>query len=230
MSQICEAISTIRKKINKAQEISSLAEKEILLLAVTKTIGIPQIEEAVACGLTTLGENRVQELLSKYDQIKVPVDWHLIGHLQTNKVKYIIDKVSLIHSLDSLALAREIDKRSGEKNQVTPVLVQINVADEDSKFGLAPAAVEDFIKEAAMTYPNIAIKGLMTIGPYVEDPEEARPVFQEMRNIRDRVRELGIPQVEMKYLSMGMTNDYQIAVEEGANIVRVGSGIFGTRR
>lgn len=229
MSQICEAISTIRENINKAQETSSLAEKDILLLAVTKTVEIPQIEEAMACGITSLGENRVQELLSKYDQIKAPVEWHLIGHLQTNKVKYIIDKVSLIHSLDSLALAQEIDKRSRAINRVTPVLVQINVADEDSKFGLAPADVEDFIKKAAMTYPNIAIKGLMTIGPYAEDPEEARPVFQEMRNIRNRVRELEIPQVEMHYLSMGMTNDYQTAVEEGANIVRVGSGIFGAR-
>jgi pyridoxal phosphate enzyme (YggS family) len=227
MSQIGKAIQDIKKNIQEAQK-SPFAAKEVLLLAVTKTVDPLRINEAVAWGITAVGENRVQELQKKFDQVEKNVKWHLIGHLQTNKVKYIIDKVALIHSLDSVSLAKEINKRAGQIGRRMPVLVQVNVADEETKFGIAPEETIDFIKEVSVM-PNIHIQGLMTIGPLVSEPEEVRPVFRRLRELRDEVSSQGFPGVEMNYLSMGMTNDYRVAIEEGANIVRVGSAIFGQR-
>lgn len=227
MSQIEKAIQDIKKNIQEAQK-SSFAAKDVLLLAVTKTVDPVRINEAVACGITAVGENRVQELEKKFDQVEKGVSWHLIGHLQTNKVKYIVDKVALIHSLDSISLAKEINKRSGQAGRRMPVLVQVNVADEDTKFGIAPKETMDFIKEVSVM-PNIHIQGLMTIGPFVSEPEEVRPIFRCLRELRDEVSSQGLSGVDMNYLSMGMTNDYQVAVEEGANIIRVGSAIFGQR-
>jgi len=228
VSEILGAIDHIRAVIRQAQQKSAVAAEEVLLLAVTKNVQAEKMNEAVGYGISAIGENRVQEILNKYDQVKGKVDWHLIGHLQTNKVKYIIDKVSLIHSLDSLSLAGEIDKRAGQAGREMPVLVQVNVADEETKFGVAPRETIDFIREISR-YPHLRVQGLMTIGPLVEDAEEVRPVFRELRTLRDEIHRLALPGVEMEYLSMGMTNDYHVAVEEGANIVRIGSAIFGKR-
>lgn len=228
MSEIADAIAQIQLEIRAAQARSALAAAEVLLLAVTKTVAADRINEAIACGITAIGENKVQELLAKYDQVVKTVDWHLIGHLQTNKVKYIIDKVGMIHSLDSMDLAAEINKRAARIDRVMPVLVQVNVADEDSKFGIAPAETISFIQEASR-FAHLRIQGLMTIGPLTAERESIRPVFRQLRALKEQVAAMDMAGVEMNYLSMGMTHDYQIAVEEGANILRIGSGIFGSR-
>jgi pyridoxal phosphate enzyme (YggS family) len=228
VSQVAAQIEVIRNNIQTAQNKSPNAAKDVLLLAVTKNVDVDRIKLALDAGINTLGENRVQEIMQKYDKIPGNVSWHLIGHLQTNKVKYIIDKVSLIHSLESISLAREINKRAEKAGIKMPVLVQVNVADEETKYGLAPEDTIDFIKEI-MVLPHIKISGLMTIGPLVDNQEEVRPIFKELRMLRDRIQQLELPGVAMDYLSMGMTNDYQVAVEEGSNIVRVGSAIFGAR-
>lgn len=228
MSQIASAVDRIRNEIQAAQKRSPYAAKEVLLLAVTKNVDVDRINLALGAGVSAIGENRVQEILNKYDKISSNVVWHLIGHLQTNKVKYIIDKVALIHSLDSVSLAGEINKRAEQAGRVMPVLVQVNVADEETKYGVAPEDAIGFIKEMRL-FPYIKVTGLMTIGPLVEHGEEVRPVFKALRQLRDTIKQMELPGVSMDYLSMGMTNDYQVAVEEGANIVRIGSGIFGAR-
>ncbi|MGI6630906.1 MAG: YggS family pyridoxal phosphate-dependent enzyme [Bacillota bacterium] len=228
MSQIIAQIEHIRNEIRAAQNRSPYASKDVLLLAVTKNVDVDRIKAAIGAGLTALGENRVQEIMQKYDKIPDHISWHLIGHLQTNKVKYIIDKVSLIHSLDSVNLAKEINKRAQKAGRVMPVLVQVNVADEETKFGLPTEDTVDFIKEVK-DMPYIKISGLMTIGPLVADEEEVRPIFKELRLLRDKIKQMELPGVAMDYLSMGMTNDYRVAVEEGSNIVRIGSAIFGAR-
>lgn len=228
MSQINFQVEQIRNEIRAAQNRSSFAAEDVLLLAVTKNVDVDRINLAIESGISAIGENRVQEIQNKYDKIPDHVLWHLIGHLQTNKVKYIIDKVSLIHSLDTTSLAKEINKRAEQAGRVMPVLVQVNVADEDTKYGVAPDEAVSFIKEI-MVLPHIKVSGLMTIGPLVDKAEEVRSVFRELRQLRDKIKEMDLSGVSMDYLSMGMTNDYQVAVEEGSNIVRIGSGIFGAR-
>ncbi|MEG1500696.1 MAG: YggS family pyridoxal phosphate-dependent enzyme [Clostridiales bacterium] len=225
--EIEASILQVRENILKAQAQSPLAAKDILLLAVSKTVDVKRISEAMLAGIEDLGENRVQELMEKYDQLP-GAKWHLIGHLQTNKVKYIIDKVKLIHSLDSLNLAEEINKRAMAQDKKISLLVQVNIADEDSKFGLQRTEVMDFLAEIK-DYPGLDIQGLMTIGPFVDDAEEVRPVFRSLRLLSEEIKSSKIENIRMNYLSMGMTNDYQVAIQEGANIVRVGSGIFGHR-
>jgi len=224
---IAQSIRLVEEKINAAQESSNLAAKDVLLLVVSKTQSVERIREALDAGLVNLGENRVQELLDKYDQLP-DAKWHLIGHLQTNKVKYLIGKVQMIHSLDSLELADEIQKRAAAAGMVMPVLVQVNIAEEETKFGMKEEEVENFL-HAVSKYPNLKVKGLMTIGPFVDDPEEIRPVFRSLRLLADRMRALNIPNIDMEHLSMGMSNDYEVAIQEGATIVRVGSSIFGHR-
>lgn len=228
MSDITAAIGQIQDEIRTAQTRSPLAAPQILLLAVTKTVEAQRINEAINAGITAIGENKVQELLGKFDQVVKNVDWHLIGHLQTNKVKYIIDKVAMIHSLDSEDLASEINKRAEKIGRVMPVLVQVNVADEESKFGVSPESAIPFIQSISRL-THLRIQGLMTIGPNDAQREAIRPVFRQLRELKDRIAAMDIPGVEMKYLSMGMSGDYPIAVEEGANILRIGSGIFGSR-
>ncbi len=226
---IAQNIDKVLSEIEDARQKSPHAAEKVQLLAVTKTQPPEIIAEAVAYGLTELGENRVQEILEKYPIFEKNLHWHLIGHLQTNKVKYIIDKVKMIHSLDSLRLAAEIEKRAAAIERVMPVLVQVNIADEDSKFGLEKEEVPDFLRALA-AYPHIAVEGLMTIGPFVSDSEEIRWVFKEMRELKESMSNLALPHVEMRELSMGMSNDYRVAVEEGATMVRVGTTIFGARR
>lgn len=228
MSVIAENLETVREKIAAAAQRVGRDPAEIKLVAVTKTVDVPTIEEGIKAGITAIGENRVQEIRKKYPEIQSPVEWHLIGHLQTNKVKYIIDKVDLIHSLDRYSLAQEISKRAQQAGTTMSVLVQVNVAEEETKFGLKVEETEEFIKEVTQL-EGIKILGLMTMAPYVENPEEVRFVFKKLKELSEKIGNLNLPQVEMKYLSMGMSNDYEVAIEEGANIVRVGSAIFGAR-
>lgn len=220
------ALSEIAKTIEEAKK-SPRAAAEVLMLAVTKTRTVEEIRAAVEAGYLELGENRVQELCDKYPQI-AGVRWHLIGALQTNKVKYIIDKVALIHSLDRLELAAEIDRQAAKHQLVMPCLIQLNLAKEETKAGLYREDLADFIKELAK-YKNLRVEGLMTIGPPEEDPEAARPLFAELRALRDELAQQAYPHIIMKHLSMGMSHDYRVAIEEGATIVRIGSTIFGPR-
>lgn len=208
--------------------IKSGRQDDVEIIAVTKTVDVDRIKEAINLGLKNIGENRVQELIKKYDIIGEGPNYHMIGHLQTNKVKYIIDKVSLIHSLDRISLAEELNKRAQVKNIKVNVLIQVNVAEEKSKFGLKVEDVFPFL-EKVLNYDNIKIKGLMTIAPFAENPEEIRWVFSKLRKLRDKIDDKKYDGVEMKILSMGMTNDYKIAIEEGANMVRIGTGLFGKR-
>lgn len=201
---------------------------KVEIVAVTKTVDVDRIQEALDLGLKNIGENRPQELIKKYDIIGKGPNYHMIGHLQTNKVKYIIDKVSLIHSLDRISLAEELDKRAKMHNIFINTLIQVNVAEEDSKFGLKVEEVMPFL-ESVSKYDSIIIKGLMTIAPFSENPEDIRWVFRKLRQLRDNIVREKFDNVEMQILSMGMTNDYRIAVEEGANMVRIGTGLFGRR-
>lgn len=179
--------------------------------------------------MTNIGENRTQELVEKYDIIGNKAKYHMIGHLQTNKVKTIIDKVALVHSLDRLSLAKELDKRAKKHGIIVDTLVQVNVAEEESKFGLKLDEVIPFL-EKILKYDNIRVKGLMTIAPFVEDAEEVRWVFKELRRFSEVIKNKDYTNVKMEILSMGMTNDYQVAIEEGSNMIRIGTGIFGQRK
>jgi len=200
---------------------SGRSTDDVLLIAVTKLHSADEINEAIEAGITDIGENKVQEILNKYDSVK-PVRWHLIGHLQTNKVKYIIDKVDLIHSVDSFHLAKEIEKRAGNADKTMDILVQVNSAEEESKFGVGVEDAESLIKEIQDNCPHINIKGLMCIAPLDENPEEARPFFRAVKDIFDRHQDFTV-------LSMGMSNDFQVAIEEGSTAIRVGTAIFGNR-
>ena len=225
---ISENIENIRKNIDAACKRSGRDSKDVLLLAVSKTVDVDRIKIAVDCGLNSLGENRVQEIMEKYEPMGENVKWHLIGHLQTNKVKYIIDKVELIHSVESIKLAEEINKQAKKHNLVMDVLVEVNMADEESKFGVKPEKTESFIRELALM-DNIRVRGLMTVAPNVENGEENRVYFRNMKQLLVDINAKNINNINMDILSMGMTGDYETAVEEGATIVRVGTGIFGKR-
>lgn len=201
---------------------------EVRLVVVSKNFNQQRIEEAYACGLRIFGENRVQELIEKIEVLPTDIEWHLIGTLQRNKVKYILGKVSLIHSVHSLSLAAEISKQSVMADLVTNILLQVNVSGEASKHGFCPQELLSQIKEICHM-PGIKIKGLMTIAPMAEDSEEARPVFCELYHLAREIDRLGLSGVEMQELSMGMSDDFQVAVEEGATLLRIGSRIFGPR-
>jgi pyridoxal phosphate enzyme (YggS family) len=224
---IADALAQVREKIYRAQEISPLAAKQVQLLAVSKTQPAERVEEAARAGQMLFAENRVQELVEKYRALPY-LSWHLIGHLQTNKVKFMVDKVEMLHSLDSLNLARELQKHLSTRGLVLPVLVQVNIAEEESKFGLKPEEVADFLDVLA-DFPALKVQGLMTIGPFAANAEEMRPVFRELRLLLQREQQRNLPHAMLRHLSMGMSNDYMVAVEEGADIIRVGSSIFGSR-
>ena len=228
MSEITQNIDEINARIARAAERSGRKKEDILLLAVTKTIDIPRIKQVVDYGLTQLGENKVQEIVDKYDTLGSDVKWHLIGHLQTNKVKYIIDKVDLIHSVDSIKLAQEINKRAEQENKIMNILIEVNIAEEESKFGVKPEETENLIAEISQM-KNICVKGLMTVAPFVENSEENRNYFSQMRQLLVDINAKNMNNVNMDVLSMGMTGDYEVAIEEGATIVRIGTGIFGKR-
>lgn len=224
---IADNIKIIEEKIHKACEKAGRKREDVLLLAVSKTIEVPVIMEAVEFGVKELGENKPQEINRKY--LEIPgVKWHQIGHLQTNKVKYIIDKVCLIHSLDSVKLAQEIDKRAKAKGITMDVLVEINIADEESKHGVTYNEAESLALEVSK-FENLRVKGLMCVAPFTDDPEDNRKYFKKMYKLFVDIKGKNYDNIDMEYLSMGMTNDYEIAIEEGSNIVRIGTGIFGAR-
>lgn len=227
MGNIAENYAKVLQRVEAAALRSGRNPEGIFIIAVTKNQSIGTIKEGIQSGITKFGENRVQELLEKYDEIGPAAQWHLIGHLQSNKVKHVVDKVALIHSLDNLSLAEEINKRAQAQSLTVKVLVQVNVSGEETKYGMEPSAVIPFVQDCSQRLERIKIKGLMTIAPFVVDPEAARPYFKELRELAHRIKALNIPGVEMEYLSMGMTNDFEVAVEEGANLVRVGRAIFG---
>ncbi len=226
---INENLSKIKERIDAASQKAGRNPKDIKLIAVTKTVDIHRIEKAISLGIKDLGENRVQELREKADIINIDCRWHLIGHLQTNKVKYIVDKVSLIHSMDRPELAKEVQKRAEKLGIQVPVLVQVNVAKEDSKFGISPEDTIEFVRQLSKM-GNIKVKGLMTIAPLVDKPEEVRWVFANLRKLLIDIRRESIDNIDMECLSMGMSNDFEVAIEEGATMIRIGTAIFGRRK
>ena len=229
MENIRENIESIRKRIADAAKRAGRDADEIKLIAVTKTVDVDKVEEAIAAGALDAGENKPQELARKYDVLGDKIRWHQIGSLQTNKVKYIIDKVCMIHSLDREGLAEEIDKRASKIGRVIDCLVQVNISGEESKHGMSREEVEPFVRLVAEKYPNIKIKGLMTMAPFDAERDEIKKVFRDLKELSDEINNMNIGNVEMKELSMGMTNDFEIAVEEGATMLRVGTAIFGKR-
>ena len=229
MENIRENIESIRKRIADAAKRAGRDADEIKLIAVTKTVDVDKVEEAIAAGALDAGENKPQELARKYEVLGDKIRWHQIGSLQTNKVKYIIDKVCMIHSLDREGLAEEIDKRASKIGRVIDCLVQVNISGEESKHGMSREEVEPFVRLVAEKYPNIKIKGLMTMAPFDAERDEIKKVFRDLKELSDEINNMNIGNVEMRELSMGMTNDFEIAVEEGATMVRVGTAIFGKR-
>jgi len=227
---IKENIDDIVKRIEVTCKKAGRNPNDITLIAVSKTVESPKVREALEAGIDNLGENRVQELIKKYEDLKdTGIKWHMIGHLQKNKVKYIIDKTVLIHSVDSLSLAEEIDKRAKNKGLVANVLIELNIGEEESKFGIKEENIYDFIKSLE-NFENIRVLGLMTVAPFCENPEDVRWVFKKMKDIYDKISTMNLKNAEMKYLSMGMTNDFEVAIEEGSNMIRIGTAIFGARK
>ncbi|WP_192929590.1 YggS family pyridoxal phosphate-dependent enzyme [Alkaliphilus serpentinus] len=220
-------LEVVNQLIQQAADNAERNIEDITLIAVTKTVTVKEVKEAISQGITDIGENRVQELLKKYEELGDAVRWHMIGHLQKNKVKYIVDKVDFIHSVDSLSLAEEIEKRAAKINRPINCLVEVNISGEDSKHGLEPTEVKSFIKKLD-EFKYLRVMGLMTMAPYVEDPEATRKYFKGLRNLSEEIKKIPLNQVSMSYLSMGMSNDFQVAIEEGANMVRIGSAIFTT--
>lgn len=226
---------SVRENIQSVQDrIASTAQRvgresdSITLIAISKTKPVSLIVEAIDAGITDIGENRVQEAKGKRSQVDRPVSWHLVGHLQTNKVKQALKIFDLIHSVDSIRLLAEIERQSCRLNRRTDVLVEVNTSGEESKYGLQPNEVLSFM-ESASEYSHVRLKGLMTVGEFMPDPEEVRPSFTLLRSLKETIDSQGYQNVEMEYLSMGMTNDFEVAIEEGANMVRIGSAIFGER-
>ena len=225
---LAENLQQVNANIEKACAAVGRAPSEITLVAVSKTKPVSMLQEAYDAGARVFGENKVQEIMDKYDQLPSDIQWHMIGHLQRNKVKYIIDKVAMIHSVDSLRLAEEISAQSVKHEVTTDILIEVNIAGEETKFGTDREEAIALV-EAAAKLPNIHICGLMTIAPFVENSEDNRKYFQQIRQLSVDIKEKNIDNVTMDVLSMGMTGDYQVAIEEGATMVRVGTGIFGAR-
>lgn len=226
---IKENLNIVRKKIAAACAACGRETGEVKLIAVSKTKPLSMLEEAYSDGCRDFGENKVQELVDKYEAMPKDIRWHMIGHLQRNKVKYIVGKVWMIHSVDSLELAEEISKEAVKKQVTVRILLEVNVAEEESKFGVTVQEALG-LAEAAAKLPGIRVEGLMTIAPYTEVPEENRIYFQRLKQLSVDIYDKNIDNVNMNVLSMGMTGDYSIAVEEGATYVRVGTGIFGERK
>lgn len=225
---VAENLAQVQKNINESCSKINRDPNEVTLIAVSKTKPVEMLKEAYDAGARVFGENKVQEIVDKYDQMPSDVKWHMIGHLQRNKVKYIVDKVAMIHSVDSLRLAETIEKEAAKKAVIVPILIEVNVAQEESKFGLKPEEVLPLIEQIA-DFSHIRIKGLMTIAPYVDNAEENREIFRELKKLSVDIAAKNINNVTMSVLSMGMTGDYMVSVQEGATMVRVGTGIFGAR-
>lgn len=225
---IKQNIISVKNNISQAMKNSKTVQA-VTLIAVSKTKPVEDIKEAYDAGIRDFGENKVQELSKKYELLPKDIRWHMIGHLQRNKVKDVVGKAALIHSVDSLRLAEEISKESAKKNLVTDILIEVNIAMEESKFGFSDyETLLTFLQNIA-SLPNICVKGLMTVAPYTENPEENRCYFSKLRQLAVDIMQENIDNISMDILSMGMTGDYEVAIEEGATYVRVGTGIFGER-
>jgi len=225
MSVIAERYRAIRQQVADAADCAGRHPDDVRIIAVTKTVGVQEVRDAIKAGMGDFGENRVQEFLGKYGLFP-DVNWHFIGSLQTNKVADVVGKAYLIHSVDSLRLLQAIDRQASAKGVVQPVLLQVNVSGEESKHGFAPEDTEDALLRAA-EMPGLVVRGLMTMAPLSARVEDARPVFHDLASLVERLRALRLDTVELTELSMGMTNDFKVAVEEGSTMVRVGRAIFG---
>ena len=228
MNTIRDHLEEVRENIRKACEKAGRSPQEVTLIAVSKTKPLFMLEEAYEAGARDFGENKVQEILEKNPKMPEDARFHMIGHLQRNKVKQVLPYAVLIHSVDSLRLAEEISQDAGKLGMTADILLEVNVAKEESKFGMMPEEVMEMTEKIA-ALPNLRIQGLMTIAPFVEDPEKNRPVFRKLYQLSVDIKKKNIDNVNMAVLSMGMTGDYQVAVEEGATMIRVGTGIFGAR-
>lgn len=225
---IQENWKAVEQSIYNSCQKAEREQQEVTLIAVSKTKPVSDLKEAYEAGARDFGENKVQELLEKIPELPSDIRWHVIGHLQRNKVKYIVDKVALIHSVDSLRLAEEISQEAQKKGIGVDILIEVNIAGEESKFGVSPEETPSLVERIAQL-PSIQIRGLMTIAPFAEDPEENRIFFRKLKKLSVDIEKKNIDNVNMSVLSMGMTGDYSVAVEEGATLVRVGTGIFGQR-
>lgn len=225
---IKENLEEVEARITRACERSGRERSEVTLISVSKTKPVEMLQEAYDAGSRDFGENKPQEIREKYPQLPTDIRWHMIGHLQRNKIKYIIDKVCMIHSVDSIRLAEAIDEEAKKHGIVMPLLIEVNVAEEESKFGVHLDEVESLIRQIS-ELSNIQVQGLMTIAPFTENAEDNRIYFRKLRNLYVDIKDKNIDNVNMCNLSMGMTGDYEVAVEEGATMVRVGTGIFGAR-
>ena len=223
-----ENFQSVEARIQAACDRAGRSRKEVTLIAVSKTKPVEMLQTIYDAGSRDFGENKVQEMCDKIEQLPTDIRWHMIGHLQTNKVKYIVGRVSLIHSVDSLHLAQEIEKQAAKLDVIVPILIEVNIAEEESKFGIHKEETISLVREVA-ALPHIRIQGLMTIAPYVENPEDNRAYFRGIKQLSVDIARENIDNVSMDCLSMGMTGDYEVAIEEGATMVRVGTGIFGAR-
>ena len=225
---LADKLNLVKKNIEEACDTAGRSPQEVTLIAVSKTKPVEMLKEAYDAGARVFGENKVQEIQAKYGSLPDDVRWHMIGHLQRNKVHQVLGKAVLIHSVDSLRLARQIEEEAAKKNMEVDILLEINVAKEESKYGFFMEDAEAAIREIS-TFPHVHIRGLMTIAPFVENPEENREIFKKLYEFAVDIGRKNIDNVTMDVLSMGMTGDYQVAIEEGATMVRVGTGIFGAR-
>lgn len=223
-----DQLQEVEKRIQAACDRAGRKREEVTLIAVSKTKPVETLQEAYDLGVRIFGENKVQELTAKYEALPKDIHWHMIGHLQTNKVKYIIDKAELIHSVDSLKLAETIEKEAAKHDLIADILVEVNVAEEESKFGMKMEEVIPFVEKVS-AFPHVRVRGLMTIAPFVEDPEENRSIFADLHKLYIDIKKKNHDNDTVSVLSMGMTNDYEVAIEEGTTMVRVGTGIFGAR-
>jgi hypothetical protein len=222
---IADNLKSVRQRIARSCEKTGRSPEDVTLVCVTKEAEVSRVEDVLKTGTRNLGENRVQELAAKYKAIGNRASWHFVGHLQTNKAKDAVKIASLIHSVDSIRIAREIDKEAEKIGKVQNVLIQVNVSGEKTKFGLAPDDIADLIKKSAACN-NINIRGLMTIAPETADPEDARPYFRKLRELTKRINDVRCAAHDMRILSMGMSNDFEVAIEEGSTMVRIGRAIF----
>jgi len=228
MSAIYENIQKVRSIISAQAAASNRDKAEITLVAVTKTVAPELIQEALAAGVTDIGENKVQEAIAKSTSLGPTAHWHLIGHLQSNKVKAAVQLFDLIHAVDSVKLIEAIDREAGRAGKRQRILIEVNISGEESKYGCAPEHVLEVVKSAGAKN-NLQVEGLMTMAPFTDDKKRIQTVFRELRDLKERIAGYQIPNVAMKHLSIGMSHDYEIAIAEGATILRIGTAIFGSR-
>jgi len=225
---IADNLRTVKSRIKAAALRCGRQPEDIRLVAVSKNVPAERIRDAVSAGATILGENYIQEAREKIALIGIEVEWHFIGHLQSNKAKFAAELFSMIHSVDRMSLAEELNKEAGKGNKILPVLIQVNISGEETKSGIDPSGTRQLVQQAALL-SHLSVQGLMTMPPWFEDPEEARPYFRALRKLRDGLAAEKIPNVSLTHLSMGMSGDFEVAIEEGATLVRIGTAIFGER-